>query len=504
MDRRRTAPSLLAALSGALYAIALPPLGVDALGWVAFAPLFVAVAAVRPGRAFGLGMLWFLVGSFGFASAMPHLISTYFDVPWAVGAAAFLGLTIAFGPLYGCYAAWISWLAGRGAANPLLAAAGLGTVEWARTSAGSIFGWALAAHTQTPGSVVLQSADIGGAYLPGMVLTASAFAIASWFSPSLLPHRRGAWNVGIGLTVIAALAYGGVVRPAEPVSEDGLRVAIVQGGIPHEARWQPEGAGEDLDHYLDLTEETELFEPDLVVWPEYAIAFNLRPRSEERARLFDVTANGGPDLLFGAPYHRGLSPLILQNSAFLLHDGKLAGRYDKNELLPFAERSPLPAWVTSDRTQFTPGRKASPIATSDIPVGIFLCSEGLRPGMARRVTANGATVLANLSNDSWLGTRAAARMQLRSTALRAIENRRYLLRATGSGKSALIGPDGRVLVSSEYGAQDTLFGVVEARTGRTFYNQHGDVLAVLALVLAGLGSLRAIRRGPATSAAVRR
>lgn len=502
MSGRRTAPFLLTALSGALYAIALPPFGVDVFGWVAFAPLFVAVAAVRPGRAFGLGMLWFLVASFGFASPMPHLISAYFDVPWSVGAIVFLGLTIVFGPLYGAYAAWVSWLAEHRAANPLVAAAGLATVEWTRTSAGSIFGWALAAHTQTPGSLVLQSADIGGAYLPGMVLTAAAFAIASWFSPALLAERKGLWNVGVGLTVIAALAYGGIARPAEPASEDGLRVAIVQGGIPHEARWQPEGAGEDLDHYLDLTEETELFEPDLVVWPEYAIAFNVRPRSEERARLFEVTADGGPDLLLGAPYHRGLSPPILQNSAFLLHDGKLAGRYDKNELLPFAERSPWPGWITFDRTQYTPGRNASPITTSDISVGIFLCSEGLRPGMARRVTANGATLLANLSNDSWLGTHAAARMQLRSTALRAIENRRYLLRATGSGKSALIGPDGGVLVSSEYGAPDTLFGVVEARTGRTLYNRHGDMLAVLALVLAGLGSLRARRRRPARSTEV--
>ncbi len=483
----------LAALSGSLYALSLPAAALDLLGWVALAPFFVAVATVPPGRAFALGLLWFFVASLGFASPMPHLVSAYFEAPWVVGAVAFLGFTVAFGPLYGLYGAWLSWLVRRRRANPLLAAAGLGVVEWARTGAGSIFGWALLAHTQSPGALLLQVAELGGAYLPGMILTATSYALASLVAPGLAAPHRTRWFAAATIAVALALTWG-VVRTApagEP--ETGLRVAIVQGGIPHAERWHPARTSEHLEHYLDLTADTDLHEPDLIVWPEYALSFNLREDTEDRALLFEATTDGA-DLLFGAPFHRSAVPPIVQNSAFLLHDGALAARYDKNELLPFAERNPLPGLVPLDRVEYVPGRSARPIPVHGAQVGVFLCSEGLRPGVARKLTRNGATVLANLSNDSWLGTEAAARLQLRSAALRAIENRRPLLRATGSGKSAIVRADGSIAVESRFGAPDVLFGVVEPATEDTPYSRFGDVVARVALAIVGLGTALAAAR----------
>ncbi len=491
MGGRGARAASLALASGGLYALALPPVGLGSLGWIALAPLFVAIAWVGPARAFWLGLLWFLAASFGFAAAMPHLISAYFETPWLVGASAFLSLTAVFGPLYGAYATWLSWLVRRGAANPLVAAAGFALIEWGRTSAGSIFGWALVAHTQTPGALVLQTADLGGAYLPGMILVATSFALASILWPPLVPGRRLAWVAAVAVVITATLAYGVSRIAPEPTIASEFRVALVQGGITHAERWNPAREAEDLFHYLELTRDTDLHEPDLVVWPEYAVSFNLRRSSVERTELFIATADGGPDLLFGAPYHRGGSPPVVQNSAFLLHDGALAGRYDKNELLPFAERNPWPEFLPLDREQYTPGGKAFPLRSGRVELGVHLCSEGLRPDVARQLTRNGATVLANLSNDSWLGTESAARIQLRSAALRAIENRRYLLRATGSGRSALVRPDGRVVVTSTFDAPDVIFGVVEPLGAVTAYTRYGDIIVLLALAIVLGGSLRA-------------
>lgn len=484
----------LAAASGALYALALPPIGWSALGWFALAPLFVAISKATPGRAFGLGLLWFFVASLGFASPMPHLVSAYFGTPWVVGLLAFLGFTVVFGPFYGAVAAWISWLVRRGSGNPLAAGAGIVVVEWARTSAGSIFGWALLAHTQTPGAAVLQSADLGGAYLPGFVLAAASYALAAIVTTDLLPRKRTAWIVGTGGIVVAALAYGLAPRSLTPAPDaDQVRVAIVQGGLPHAERWQAKRDQEHLAHYVDLTDETDVYEPHLVVWPEYAVAFDIRRRAEEREALFALTTDYEIELLFGAPFHR--APGIIQNSAFVLRDGGLAGRYDKNELLPFAERSPWPELTTLDREQYTPGGKAFPISTRRAEVGVFLCSEALRPGIARRLTANGATVLANLSNDSWLGTEAAARMQLRSAALRAIENRRPVVRATGSGKSAVIRPDGGIEIESHFGEPDVIYGEVKPMAERTVYGTRGDIWVALAALLAAGATLAAAASG---------
>ena len=495
MAQRRAAPAILAAISGGLYALALPPVGASLLGWVALTPLFVAIAGTRPGPAFSLGTLWFFVASLGFASPMPHLVSAYFETSWLVGAVAFVGLTIAFGPLYGAWAAWLAWLVRREHGNPLLAASGLVLVEWTRTNAGAIFGWAVLAHTQAPGALVLQSADLGGAYLPGFVLAATAFAVAAALRPELVPRRRPLWLGGTALVVLLALAYGALRLEVEPTAHRGLRVAVVQGGIPHAERWSADRHRADLDAYLALTLETDPYDPDLVVWPEYAVAFDLRRRSGEREALFDTTAGGRPDLLLGAPFHR--SEGIVQNSAFLLHAGRLAGRYDKNELLPFAERSPWPSLTTLDRRQYTPGGKASPISGAGAEIGVLLCSEALRPDLARRLTKNGASVLANLANDGWLDTESAARIQLRSAALRAIENRRPLVRATGSGRSAVVGPDGRVADASEFGVPDLVLGVVVPRTERTPYTERGDLGVLLAGLIVAAATLAAgIRPDP--------
>ena len=434
---------------------------------------------------------------------MPHLISTYFGTSWLLGLSALVGLTLVFGPLYGAYGAWVSWLAGRGAANPLLAAAGLGLVEWARTSAGSIFGWALLAHTQTPGASVLQTADLGGAYLPGAILAATAFVIAWWLSTALAGRRRVGWTIALVVAVAAAFAYATFRTSQTSDQGEAFRVGVVQGGIPHEDRWQPDSVAEDLLHYLEMTEDAGESEPALVVWPEYAISFDLRRRSYERTALFEATIDGRPPLLLGAPYHRGLAPPVLQNSAFLLRDGAIAGRYDKNELLPFAERNPWPGLVALERDQYTPGRRARPIRTDDVELGVFLCSEGLRPDVARRLTANGATVLVNLSNDSWLGRESAAEIQLRGAALRAIENRRHIVRATGSGLSALIDPSGRVLARATFGEPDVLSGVVEPRAEETLYTRSGDLVVALFAIAVVLGSVLAFRR-PAPSTAVQR
>lgn len=495
---RRATPAILAAISGGLYALALPPVGASLLGWVALAPLFLAVSDVRPSGAFLLGLLWFFVASLGFASPMPHLVSAYFETPWFVGALAFVGLTVAFGPFYGAWAAWLAWLVRGGRGNPFVAAAGLVVVEGARTSAGSIFGWAVLAHTQTPGALVLQTADLGGAYLPGFVLASTSFALAATLRRALVPRARSVWLAASAGLVLLALGYGARQLTEESASATEVRVAIVQGGIAHAERWQLDRDSEHLHHYLELTLDTDLHDPDLVVWPEYAVAFDIRKNAEDREALFAITEDGGFELLFGAPFHR--MPGVVQNSAFVLRDGALAGRYDKNELLPFAERSPWPEITTLGREQYTPGGKARPISAAGAQIGVFLCSEGLRPDMARRLTRNGATVLANLSNDSWLGSEAAARLQLRSAALRAIENRRPLLRATGSGKSAVIRADGRVEVESIYGVPDTIFGAVEPTAERTFYTKRGDLWGLLAGLIAALGTLlRVVRPRPSTS-----
>ena len=127
----------------------------------------------------------------------------------------------------------------------------------------------------------------------------------------------------------------------------------------------------------------------------------------------------------------------ITNTAITLGpDGREISRYDKIHLVPFGEYVPwwaLPGLVhkiTSDIGNFVPGRATRWRGFQQGNIGVFICYEAIIPQLARHLVANGAGVVVNISNDAWYGDSAAAYQHLEMARLRAIENHRYLLRAT--------------------------------------------------------------------------
>jgi apolipoprotein N-acyltransferase len=164
---------------------------------------------------------------------------------------------------------------------------------------------------------------------------------------------------------------------------------------------------------------------------------------------------------------------------FLVREGRLAGTADKIRLMPFSEASPLapaegrPRLSTGDRVRTLPARGAR--------VGVLVCSESMHPAHVREVVRAGAELLANPSNDGWFGSRAALRQQLAAAQLRAIESRRYLVRAAENGASAVVDPWGRILARGpDGGAALTSARVAPGRT-LTPYQRFGDLAAWLAV-----------------------
>jgi apolipoprotein N-acyltransferase len=188
----------------------------------------------------------------------------------------------------------------------------------------------------------------------------------------------------------------------------------------------------------------------------------------------------------------------ITNSAFTLDpEGREASRYDKIHLVPFGEYVPwwaLPGLVhkiTSEVGNFVPG-SSYPVAQSPGGgIGVFICYEAIIPQLARKLVANGAGVLVNISNDAWYGDSAAAYQHLEMARLRAIENHRYLLRATNNGLTTLIDPYGRVLEEIPRYERLAMPAHFDFETRETFYSAHGDVFAWLCAALAALRLLGA-------------
>ncbi len=187
------------------------------------------------------------------------------------------------------------------------------------------------------------------------------------------------------------------------------------------------------------------------------------------------------------------------NSAYLISGSGVLTRYDKNILLPYAETSLMIDWLGRYYTapsEFFPGRTPPFIDTPHGGAGISICFEILYPYYIARSAARGADFLVNLSNDGWFGDTAMPRMHLNAARMRAIENRRFLLRAANNGISAIIGPDGRVRAQTKLFHRQRIEGSFDYLNIATPYTRFGDWLIVFSALALGAALLRIIFARP--------
>ncbi|NNL65605.1 MAG: hypothetical protein HKP30_05135 [Myxococcales bacterium] len=182
--------------------------------------------------------------------------------------------------------------------------------------------------------------------------------------------------------------------------------------------------------------------------------------------------------------------------------GEVRGRYDKQYLVPFTEYFPFQIDFLRRQfgraREFAHGEPGPPLETRAGPAGIAVCNEAMLPEVVSDRVSAGAAYLVNPSNDSWLADEQYSEMQFDVVTVRAIEQRRYLIRASTSGPSAVVDPWGRVRVRSEPLTRSVIVGGVRPRSDRTLYNRVGDAFAfacaaavALALILGRRGAGRA-------------
>lgn len=448
---------LLVAASGAAYALPFPPFDLPGVAWLVLAPLFWACATATPARAAGLGVVWTTVATLALGYWLPDTIARFFEVPAGLGWLALLGLAwVPAGlPIAAC-CAWLAWTARRGALGPLGIAAAFALTEFARSSGWPPLPYALLATAALPEGLV-QALDALGGFGVGLLVAGAAALVATALTPSLRTRRAALEAGALVLLVFLAFAHGERQLARSFADGEALSVAIVQPGGVDKASDAVRGRGAVL-----LTESLRGRGTDLVVWPEHAVGSYLRENTPETEDVRAVSRELSGDLLLGAPHYRYAQPEARYfTSAFLMRGGELVGRHDKTRLVPFAEAA------------YEPGRRLRTLASAKAPVGALLCAEILFPGVPRGLARAGAELLANPSNDAWLPAPAAAHL-LRIAQLRAVENRRPLLRATPTGFSAVIDAHGRVLIASRRGAVEVIEARVAPSRNETLTQRLGD------------------------------
>jgi apolipoprotein N-acyltransferase len=473
----------MAALSGVLYAAAFPPLSLAFASWFALVPLLVAAAALPPWHAAAAGMIWTLSMAAGVAWFLPGMLSDYFGLSAVTSWAGSMAVVAALAGVYvGVYAAWVAWLVRRRAASPLLLAGGWLACEFARAHGLVGNPWALSAYSQMQVPALMQIADATGPYGIGALIGAVNACLAALCVP-VLRGRRFRWSLMVVAAAFCGVLLYGQWRLGQSFGDGPpLAVAVVQGGTAPSPPQQPALRAARLEQYVKLTRVAAAGRPALIVWPEYAVESYLEEVSAARAAVLGIAAEAGADVILGGPHFEpAQSGTRYHNSVYLVRDGRLAGRYDKNLLVPFAEDDPLAGLVGRRGVRYAPGRGGAILPAAGLRAGVFLCVESMYPEYVRTLAGDGAQVLVNLSNDSWFAHPDAARHQLDIAALRAIENRRYLVRATPTGFSAVIDPHGRTIARSALNAPEVLAADVRASGVSTPYQRWGDAFAWLIL-----------------------
>jgi apolipoprotein N-acyltransferase len=419
------------------------------------------------------------------------MLTNYFGVSGVVGWVGLLVAGVGLAGMYsGAFALWLSWMARRRLVFPWLVAAAWGTCEFARANPFIGTPWALVGYSQTSWTRLMQIADATGPYGVGMLIAAVNACLAGAITPLLRGRRFAVSCVLVGVAMGGALIYGEWRLTQTFASGDPVPVAVVQGAIERKLRWDPERREANLGLYFALTKETAPVHPRLIFWPENAVDFYLQEAVPESEAVLRITRDLGTSLILGGPYYgHGVTGRYYHNSVFLIRKGRMTDRYDKIRLLPFAETGQFKEIFPKKPLNLKPGRRFQTLRAEDLRVGAFICFEAMYPDLVRSFALQGAEVLVNPSNDDWFDSAASARHQLDIAAVRAIENRRYLIRPTATGFSAIIDPYGRTVVRSGFGAPEVLTASVYPSRVRTPYQQWGDATAWGAVMFVAFASL---------------
>jgi apolipoprotein N-acyltransferase len=366
------------------------------------------------------------------------------------------------------------------------------------------FPWCLLGYSQHAFLPVIQIASVTAVYGVSFLLAAFSSFLAYAALETRTPRRRAAVAAAV---LVAGVAWaGGAWAMSRPIPETGrIVVGLVQGGIRQEDKWVPENAWDNVGRHLQLTEQAAQRGARLVVWPESAVPFLFDEDDALSALLRETVRRRGIYLFFGNDDRERTGEgrgRVYVGAKLLTPSGELALRYRKIQLVPFGEYVPLqPLFTLGGRfaaklvqqvSDFSPGREAVTGELDGHRIGGYICYEAIFPGLVRRFAANGAELLVNVTNDAWYGTTSAPEQHMAMAALRAVENRRYMVRAANTGITAVVDPWGRVLEPTRLFDRAVLVREVPFVSGTSFYTRHGDLFAracaalALALVAATL------------------
>ncbi|MDR0377529.1 MAG: apolipoprotein N-acyltransferase [Spirochaetaceae bacterium] len=512
-------------LASLLFAGSFPNLliekGVPLLAWTAYVPLFWVISRAKMGACVGWGALYGYTAYslFNYWLSVFHplaglIVGIIYLVYFAV-LIPLLKLVLILFPRRGYVVQWVVWIA----------------YEYLRTQGFLGYSYGITGYSQWTVLPVLQIAAVFGVWaVSALVVFPSAFLAAALSRPASsantgLPgivrdfFRRERIPAVIWLAAfIGTLAYG-LVSPRDYSQADTAAIALIQHNTDP---WRGDMPQYRLNYRVLKRLSLEALaadpKPDLVVWSETAFVpriywhttYRTDPDSYVLVReLLDFLKEQEVPFVLGNDDARrrvsqdGQWEQIDYNAAILYEQGEEKGIYRKIHLVPFTEGFPYEKqfpWIyqalrNADTHFWEKGETATVFDIKGFTFSTPICFEDTFGYLSRKFVRNGADIIVNLSNDAWSRSLPAQNQHLSMAVFRAVENRRSMVRATASGQTCGIDPNGRVLAMAEPFTEAWLTVKVPVVTEASLYTRYGDILAQLFLLAAGIILLTGIGRG---------
>jgi apolipoprotein N-acyltransferase len=473
---------------GAAVSLAFAPFNWWPLAILGTAYLFAVWQEATPRRAAWSGLL-FTAGTF--------LAGTYwlYHSVYEIGHAP-IALTIfvivAIAAVMGGYTALLGyvltrWIRVSGVLRwLLLLPAAIALVEWFRGWFLSGFPWLAIGYTQTDAPLA------GLAPLGGIYAVSFAVALTSGALVALLFGSSRA-RIAAGGAVVAVWILGFALWGREWTQPIGppVTVALVQGAVPQEMKWDQEQFERTLLLYRNLT--APHLGANIIVWPESALAAPVHMLGGFLGPEWDAAKRSGSTLVLGQ-LRRDPHREVYYNAVLALGDEPQW--YAKRRLVPLSEFFPVPEFMRDwlkgmdlPYSGFERGGDSQPaLDAAGQKLGVTICYEDAYASDQLAVLED-ATLLVNVTNDAWFGDSTAAHQHLQISRMRALEAGRTLLRAANDGVSAIIGPDGHVTSTLPRFQPGVLTGSVQPRIGLTPYARSGNWPVVVLSLVVLLGGL---------------
>ncbi|MFJ2607289.1 apolipoprotein N-acyltransferase [Streptomyces sp. NPDC087425] len=427
--------SVVAALAGALPVFAFPAPSWWWCAYVALVPWMVLVRAAPSGRRAAYDG-W--AGGFGFLLAVHLWLLPSLNVFLFVVAALLGALWAPWGWLVRRFLGGAPGAA-RVAGALCMVPSGWLLVELVRSWQGLGGPWGLLGSSQWQVAPALRLASVGGVWLLSFLVVTVNVAVTV-----LVAVRAARVPALASLVATAAVTSAAWLWAPRPGVEGRTRIAVVQPGVI-------DGVDRRFAREEQLTRTLAGRHPDLIVWGESSVGYDLAARPDLARRLAALSRETGADLLVNVDARRSDRPGIYKSSVLVGPDGLTGDRYDKMRLVPFGEYIParsLLGWATSvGKAAGEDRRRGTEQVVMDVGhglrVGPMICFESAFPDMSRHLALDGAQVLVAQSSTSSFQRSWAPEQHASLAALRAAETGRSMVHATLTGVSAVYDANGR-------------------------------------------------------------